>query len=114
MLVSIYHMIRDDADFLPVDHEEILHNTKKSKELNLNNVIAFLKDKGADDNTIRLIEAQCSGKVQETADACCEASIDQDAKEEQSTSRHTDAYQAIQESVNGSPYLSPAPNRVMP
>lgn len=114
MLVSIYHMIRDDADFLPVDHEEILHNTKKSKELNLNNVIAFLKDQGADDHTIRLVEAQCSSKAPEATDACSKASTDQDAKEEQSASRHTDAYQAIQESVNGSPYLSPAPNRVMP
>ena len=53
-------MIRDDADFLPVDHREIIQNTKKAKGLNLNNVIAFLKDQGADGNTIRLVEAQCA------------------------------------------------------
>ena len=105
MLVAIYHMIQNDADFLPVDYEEITQNTKRTKGLNLNNVIAFLKDQGADDNTIRLIEAQCSGKVPETADACSKASTDQDAKEKQSASGHTDAYQSIQESVNGSPVL---------
>ena len=53
MLVAIYHMIRDDADFLPVDHEEVLHSTKKQKGLNLDNVIAFLKEQGADDDKYR-------------------------------------------------------------
>lgn len=60
MLVAIYHMIQDDADFLPVDHEDIIQNTKKTKGLNLNNVIAFLKEQGADDDTIHRVELQCS------------------------------------------------------
>ena len=105
MLVAIYHMIRDDADFLPVDHGEIIQNTKKTKGLNLNNVIAFLKDQGADDDTIRLVEVQCSGKASETADACCEASTDKEAKEKQPASECADEFQPIQESVNGSPVL---------
>ena len=29
ILVAVYHMIRDDADFLPFDHREIIRNTKK-------------------------------------------------------------------------------------
>ncbi len=105
MLVAMYHMIRDKTDFLPVDRREIIQNTKKTKGLNLNNVIAFLKDQGADDNTIRLVEAQCSGKVPETADACSKASTDQDAKEKQSASGYTEAFHSIQESANGSPVL---------
>lgn len=107
MLVAIYHMIRDDADFLPVDHREIIQNTKKTKGLNLTNVIAFLKDQGADEDTIRLVEVQCSGKAADTADACNEASADKEAKEKQSASECADAFQPIQESVNGSPVLIP-------
>lgn len=64
-----------------------------------------MKDQGADDNTIRLVEVQCSDKVPETADAYSKEAADQDAKEEQSASGHTDTYQSIQESVNGSPVL---------
>lgn len=105
MLVAIYHMIRDDADFLPVDHEEIIQKTRKTKGLNLNNVIAFLKDQGADDNTIRLVETQCSGKISETAESYHATSTDQDAKEKQSGSGCTDAFHTIQESVKGSPVL---------
>ncbi len=33
----------------------------KAKGLNLKNVIAFLGEHGADENTIRMVEAQCSG-----------------------------------------------------
>ena len=49
MLEAIYHMLREDADFLPVDHEDIIQNTRKTEGLNLNNVIAFLKEQGADE-----------------------------------------------------------------
>ena len=68
MLVAIYHMILDDADFLPVDHEEVLHNAKKQKGLNLNNVIAFLKEQGADDDTLRLVEKQCGAQEIDAAE----------------------------------------------
>lgn len=80
MLVAIYHMVRDDADFLPVDHEDIIQNAKKTKGLNLNNVIAFLKEQGADESTIHLVKTQCSGKETETADACNKSPIVQDTK----------------------------------
>lgn len=92
MLVAIYHMIREDADFHPIDQEEIIQDTRKTKGLDLNNVIAFLKEQGADENTIRLVEAQCSANAAETGDA----------KEKQSTSGSADASQPIQGSVNGS------------
>lgn len=105
MLVAIYHMIRDDADFLPVDYEDTIQNTKKTKWLNLNNVIAFLKEQGADESTIHLIETQCCGKETETTDTCSKSPVVQDAKEKQSTSGSADISQPIQESVNGSPVL---------
>ena len=68
MLVAIYHMIKGDEDFHPIDHEDTIQNIRKTKGLNLNNVIAFLKEHGADESTIELIETQCSGKETETAD----------------------------------------------
>ena len=105
MLVAIYHMIRDDADFLPVDHEDIIQNTKKTKGLKLNNVIAFLKEQGADESTIHLVETQYSCKETETTDTCNKSSIVQDAKEKQSNSESADVSQLIQESVNGSSVL---------
>ncbi|MDY3999995.1 MAG: IS110 family transposase [Blautia sp.] len=95
MLVAIYHMIKGDADFHPIDYENTIQNIRKTKGLNLNNVIAFLKEQGADESTIELIETQCSGKETEIADR----------KEKQSTSGSTDASQSMQESVNGNPVL---------
>ena len=69
MLVAIYHMIRDDADFLPVDHEEaVTRNTLTNKGLNLTNIIAFLGEHGADAETLRLIKAQCSEGCEKDAD----------------------------------------------
>ena len=61
MLVAIYHMIRNNADFHPADYKDIINKNKKSKGLDLKNVIAFLGEHGADENTIRMVEAQCSG-----------------------------------------------------
>lgn len=103
MLVSIYHMIQDDAVFHPVDYEDIAQNTRKTKGLNLNNVIAFLQEQGVEESTVRLVEAQCSDKKVKTTDACSHTTTAQEAKEKQSTSGSADAYQPIQESVNGSP-----------
>lgn len=100
MLVAIYHMIRDDADFLPVDHETVIQNARKTKGLNLNNVIAFLKEQGADDDTIHLVEQQCSAS--EKAETIPE---DKARLKKQSASGSTAASQPIQVSVNGSPVL---------
>lgn len=66
MLVAIYHMIRDNADFLPVDYEEtVARSPKADKGLNLTNIIEFLGEHGADAETLRLIKAQCT-QAQET------------------------------------------------
>lgn len=102
MLVAIYHMIRYDADFLPVDHEEVLHNVKKQKGLNLNNVIAFLKEQGADDDTLRLIERQCGAQEMDAAEGMESVSS---AEKKQSVSGSAATSQPIQELVNGSPVL---------
>ena len=58
-------MIRDNADFSPVDYEDVMSQNNKSKGLDLKNVIAFLGEHGADENTIRMVEAQCSGNETE-------------------------------------------------
>ena len=101
MLVAIYHMIKKEEDFHPIDQEEIIQNSRKTKVLNLNNVIAFLKEQGADENTIRLVEEQCSANAAEEA-----------AKEKQPTLGSADASQPIQGSVKGS--MVSTSNRVMP
>lgn len=68
MLVAIYHMIRDDADFLPADYEEtVTRNTKTDKGLNLTSIIEFLGEHGANAETLRLIKAQCSEGRKEEA-----------------------------------------------
>ena len=74
MLVAIYHMIKKEEDFHPIDQEEIIQNSRKTKGLNLTNVIAFLKEQGTDENTIRLVEEQCTANAAE-----------EDAKEKQPT-----------------------------
>lgn len=58
--MSIYHMIRDDKDFLPVDFEQTVVQRQRPNELNLEKVVAFLGEQGVDDNIIRQVESQCS------------------------------------------------------
>ena len=101
MLVAIYHMIKKEEDFRPIDQEEIIQNSRKTKGLKLTNVIAFLKEQGADENTIRLVEEQCSANA-----------VEESAKEKQPTSGSADASQPIQGSVKGS--FGSTSNRVMP
>lgn len=61
MLVAIYHMIRDDADFLPVDHAKtVTCCNHEAKGLNLDNILTFLGEHGADAETLRLVKSQCS------------------------------------------------------
>ena len=85
MLVSIYHMIKDDKDFMPIDNEQVVTKQKPNKELNLSNVIAFLGEHGVDANTIRIVEAQCSQRASENG-ASGSAAVLQNKKEKQSES----------------------------
>lgn len=92
MLVAIYHMIRDDADFLPVDHEEtVTRNTQTDKGLNLTNIIAFLGEHGADAETLRLIEAQCSEGCEKDADKTGMTESFEKEKQPVSDTAHQDA-----------------------
>ena len=60
MLVAIYHMIKEDKDFQPIDYDKVVTRKQSSKELNLKNVIEYLGERGVDANTIRIVEKQCS------------------------------------------------------
>ena len=68
MLVSIYHMIKDEKEFQPVDMEQVVTH-KHSKELDSKKVIEFLRERGVDDETIHKVEKQVSkgGTVKEAA-----------------------------------------------
>lgn len=59
MLVAIYHMVRDDADFHPIDHDDVINHNHKA-EWNLKNVLTFLEAHGTDAEILRMVEAQCS------------------------------------------------------
>ena len=58
--MAIYHMIRDDKDFKPIDYEQVVTHKQSQEELNLTNIIEFLGEHGVDPETIRTVEAQCS------------------------------------------------------
>ena len=60
MLVSIYHMIKEDKDFQPIDYDKVVNRKQTPKELNLKNIIEFLGERGVDANIIRTVESQCS------------------------------------------------------
>ena len=65
MLVSIYHMIKEDKDFQPIDYDKVVTHKQSPKELNLKNIIEFLGERGVDANTIRKVEMQCSQDASE-------------------------------------------------
>lgn len=60
MLVSIYHMIKDDTDFMPSDYDAVVHPTKslKTKQFTVENVLQFLKEQGADESALSLLKKQ--------------------------------------------------------
>lgn len=91
MLVSIYHMIREDKDFHPTDYEQVVTRKHKPKELNLKNIIAFLGERGVDAETIHMVETQCSGTGPDQKDAA----TDRTAKSRQKKQSKPDAEQAV-------------------
>ena len=63
MLTCIYHMLTEEKDFCPNDYEAVIHPPKqKSVVLNLDNTLQFLREQGADPETIKLIQQQCSAQ----------------------------------------------------
>lgn len=63
IMTSIYHMLEDGTKWLPCDYEEIVHPKRPEKVvLNMENVIQFLGEQGADLETLNLIRQQCAEK----------------------------------------------------
>ncbi len=62
MLISIYHIIKNDEEFKPSDFEEIVNPKQRVKtpEFNIENVIQFLKGQGADEKAIEILIKQYS------------------------------------------------------
>ena len=88
MLVSIYYMIKEDKDFLPIDYEQVMEQKQNDRELNLKNVILFLGERGVDDKVIRMIESQCS-KEELSEGKAAETKPKKTAKEKQPESNTT-------------------------
>ena len=63
MLTCIYHMLTEGKDFHPNDYEAVIHPPKqKPVVLNLDNTLQFLREQGADPETLKLIQQQCAAQ----------------------------------------------------
>ena len=61
MLTSIYHMLSDNEDFHPDDYEATINPPKqKPVVLTLDNTLQFLREQGADPETLKLLQQQCA------------------------------------------------------
>lgn len=64
MLTSIYHMMKDGKAWEPGDYEKIVNPRDNKKVfLNMENVLQFLGEQGADPETLRLIKVQCASRA---------------------------------------------------
>lgn len=61
MLTSIYHMLSNNEDFHPDDYEATVNPPKqKPVILTLDNTLQFLREQGANPETLKLIQLQCT------------------------------------------------------
>lgn len=60
MLIAIYHIIKDDTNFNPVDYEAVVHPQKPvvTPKLTVENVLQFLQEQGADESAIHMLKSQ--------------------------------------------------------
>jgi len=108
MLVSIYHMIREDKGFQPIDFDKVVNRKQSSKELNLQNIIEFLGEHGVDANTIRIVEKQCSqGAVDQKKAATSAADKKVQKKKQPKTIAETTATEQKSAKRRGRPRKSP-------
>ena len=64
MLTSIFHMLANNEDFQPDDYEATVNPPKqKPVILTLNNTLQFLREQGADPETLKLIQQQCAAQA---------------------------------------------------
>lgn len=64
MLTSIYHMLSDNEDFHLDDYEATVHPpTQKPVVLTLGNTLQFLREQGADPETLKLIQQPCAAQA---------------------------------------------------
>lgn len=60
MLIAIYHIIKDNTEFKPVDYDEIVNPKPKNStpKMTVENVLRFLQEQGADEQALRLLQKQ--------------------------------------------------------
>jgi len=60
ILIAIYHIIKDDAEFKPVDYDETVHPTPKNNvsKMTVENVLQFLQEQGADEQALQILQKQ--------------------------------------------------------
>ncbi len=64
MLTSIYHMLSDNEDFHPDDYEATVNPLKlKPVILTFDNTLQLLRERGADPDTLKLIQQQCTAQA---------------------------------------------------
>lgn len=64
MLTSIYHMIQNNEEFHPDDYEAVVRPSKPVKvKLTFDNVLQFLREQGAETETLKLLQQQCAANT---------------------------------------------------
>lgn len=60
MLIAIYHIIKGNAMFKPVDYDEIVNPkpNNSTPKMTVENVFRFLQEQGADEQALRLLQKQ--------------------------------------------------------
>lgn len=84
MLIAIYHMIRDDKDFCPTDHEKVRQHAPKTKAMDLNSIISYLGEKGVHAETLKTICDQLGEQESKKQPASNDSTADPPKKEERS------------------------------
>jgi len=64
MLTSIYHILSKGESFHPNDYEATINPPKqKPVILTIENTLQFLREQGADPESLKLIQQQCAAQV---------------------------------------------------
>ena len=64
MLTGIYHMLSKNQDFHPDNYEATVNPPKQKPDvLTLDNTLQFLREQGADPETLKLIRQQCTAQA---------------------------------------------------
>ena len=115
MLVSIYHMIKSDSDFKPIDYDKVAVQKQNTTELSMKKVIEFLGEQGIDSAVIRMIESQCpKGQSTEKGEIRKEAPEKMAQKKQPESNARKPVSLGHRKRLASIPKRRPRPKRMLP